>query len=84
MTLSLARDSTPAVTFGDFARRLRESDLALLKGSDYRALNRELKSLTDGPEVRIAYLGNVTLGLLPPYPAVHGAREGWRGDWGSR
>jgi FkbH-like protein len=78
MTLSLARDSTPAVTFGDFARRLRESDLALLKGSDYRALNRELKSLTDGPEVRIAYLGNVTLGLLPPYPAVHGAREGWR------
>jgi FkbH-like protein len=78
MTLSLATESVPAASFGDFARRLRESDLALLKGSDYRALNRELKTLTDGSKVRIAYLGNVTLSLLPPYPAVHCAREGWQ------
>jgi FkbH-like protein len=78
MTLSPSPGPMPAVTFGDFAQRLRTSDLALLKGSDYRALNRELKAHTDGPEVRIAYLGNVTLSLLPPYPAVHCAREGWR------
>jgi FkbH-like protein len=78
MTLSLATESIPTGSFNDFARRLRESDLTLLKGSDYRALNRELKAIADGPEVRVAYLGNVTLSLLPPYPAVHCAREGWR------
>lgn len=78
MTLSLATETISPATFSEFARRLRESDLARLKGRDYRALNRELKALTDGPEVRIAYLGNVTLSLLPPYPAVYCAREGWR------
>ena len=87
MTLSLATESSLPAGFSAFQRRLQSSDLSLLKGSDYRALNRELKAISDGPEARIAYLGNVTLSLLPPYPAVHCAREGWRakshvGDFG--
>jgi FkbH-like protein len=87
MTLSLATESSPLAGFAEFQRRLQASDLSLLKGSDYRALNRELKVISDGPEARIAYLGNVTLSLLPPYPAVHCARAGWRaksyvGDFG--
>jgi FkbH-like protein len=57
--------------------QLLETDMTSLNGADYRALNRQLKLLTDGPQLRIAYLGNVTLSLLPPFVAAHCAREGW-------
>lgn len=63
--------------FAALRAQLRETDMTALGGAGYRALNRQLKLLTDGPQLRIAYLGNVTLSPLPPFVAAHCAREGW-------
>jgi FkbH-like protein len=70
---------TPAPTdeLAELRTRLMETDLTALGSADYRALQRQLKAIEIGPELRIAYLGNVTLDFLPPFVAVHGAREGW-------
>lgn len=70
---------TPAPTdeLAELRNRLMETDLTALGSADYRALHRQLKAIEIGPELRIAYLGNVTLDFLPPFVTVHGAREGW-------
>ena len=49
---------------------LRATDLSALDGPGYRAINRRLRALKDPAGVRIAYLGNVTLDLLPPFAAA--------------
>jgi FkbH-like protein len=66
-----------AEEFAALRAQLLETDMASLGSAGYRALNRQLKALKDGPPLRIAYLGNVTLNLLPPFIAAHCAREGW-------
>ena len=58
-------------------RQLMETDLTALSSADYRTFHRQLKAIETGPELRLAYLGNITLNFLPPFVAVHGAREGW-------
>lgn len=67
-----------ANTMTDMRRLLRDVDFSAMTSGQYRLINRQLRAIKDGPEVRIAYLGNVTLDLLPPYVAAHNAREGWR------
>jgi FkbH-like protein len=76
--------AAPGYDTSDFAdelaelrNRLLETDMAALGSADYRTLHRQVKAIAVGPELRIAYLGNVTLNFLPPFVAVHGAREGW-------
>lgn len=66
-----------AVELAELRNRLMETDMTALGSADYRTLHRQVKAITVGPELRIAYLGNVTLNFLPPFVAVHGAREGW-------
>lgn len=56
---------------------LRATDLSTLDGPGYRAINRRLRALKEPAGVRIAFLGNVTLDLLPPFAAAHCARAGW-------
>ena len=79
MTSSLGFDPAGPVAekFAALRAQLLETDMTSLNGAGYRALNRQLKLLTDGPQLRITYLGNVTLSLLPPFVAAHCAREGW-------
>jgi FkbH-like protein len=64
-------------SFAELRDQLRGTDLGTLDGAGYRAVNRKLRSLAGSPGLRIAYLGNVTLDLLPPYVATHCARAGW-------
>lgn len=61
----------------NLCRSLQRRDISRFSGADYRAVQRELKGITAGPEIPIAYLGNCTLNFLPPFVAVHAAREGW-------
>src|SRR5690606_729317 len=63
-------------SISEISSRLRQIDMGTLDSAAYRALNRELKSI-DGPPLRIAYLGNMTLDLLPSYIKANCAREGW-------
>ncbi|HSH73285.1 MAG TPA: HAD-IIIC family phosphatase [Methylophilaceae bacterium] len=57
--------------------RLRDTDFNRFSPADYRALNRQLRNFQDGSGIKVAYLGNVTMDLLPPYVAAHTARLGW-------
>lgn len=72
------RDFSTAETMHDMQRLLRDVDFSTLTSAEYRSINRQLRGMEDGAEVRIAYLGNVTLDMLPPYVAAHNARSGWR------
>lgn len=64
-------------SFAELRNRLLQLDMGKLDSAAYRAINRELKAIKHGPELRIAYLGNMTLDLLPPYINAGCAREGW-------
>lgn len=63
--------------FSDLRARLRLVDMSKLDSAAYRAINRELKAIKQGPQLRVAYLGNMTLDLLPPYVNANCARVGW-------
>jgi len=63
--------------FAALRDELRATDLSTLDGPGYRAVNRRLRALPGPAGVRIAFLGNVTLDLLPPFVAAHCARAGW-------
>jgi FkbH-like protein len=69
--LGAARDSA------DLARALSGLDPGKLTVNDYSQLSRALQAGA-APDVRIAYLGNFTLDLLPRYVDVCAAREGLR------
>lgn len=53
-------------------------DLDKLTANDYSLLSRGLQAGGQAPDVKVAYLGNFTLDLLPRYVDVHFAREGLR------
>jgi FkbH-like protein len=61
-------------------RALAGLDLDRLSANDYSLLSRSLQGRpalsTAPPDVRVAYLSNFTLDLLPRYVDVHCAREG--------
>jgi FkbH-like protein len=59
-------------------RTLSELDLEKLSAQDYSVLSRALQGGAGEPAVRVAFLGNFTLDLLPRYVDVHCAREGLR------
>ncbi|HEX6863151.1 MAG TPA: hypothetical protein VF414_10075, partial [Thermoanaerobaculia bacterium] len=59
------------------ARALSGLDPGALTVNDYSLLSRALQT-SGPPDVRIAYLGNFTLDLLPRYVDVCAAREGLR------
>ena len=62
--------------FAALRARLRLVDMSQLDSAGYRAVNRELKAMKQGPQLRVAYLGNMTLDLLPPYVNANCARVG--------
>ncbi len=53
-------------------------DLARLSARDYNVLSRAIQGFGGQPHVKVAYLGNFTLDLLPRFVDVHCAREGIR------
>ncbi|HYO14538.1 MAG TPA: HAD-IIIC family phosphatase [Thermoanaerobaculia bacterium] len=53
-------------------------DLGQLSSNDYSLLSRALQGAGVPPDVRIAYLSNFTLDLLPRFVDVHCAKEGLR------
>jgi FkbH-like protein len=63
--------------FAALRARLRLIDMERLDSAGYRAINRELRTIKQGPPLRVAYLGNMTLDLLPPYVNANCARVGW-------
>lgn len=69
--LGAARDAT------DLVRALADLDAGKLTVNDYSLLSRALQT-GGAPDVKIAYLGNFTLDLLPRYVDVCAAREGLR------
>lgn len=65
-------------SLAELRRQLAATDFDKLTSIGYRAIGRQVAGLEDGPACRVACLGNVTLDLLPPFLAAHGACEGWR------
>lgn len=55
-------------------------DLDKLTANDYSVLSRALRAHGGAPDVKIAYLSNFTIDLLPRYVDVCCAREGLRAD----
>ena len=53
-------------------------DLDKLTARDYNALSRTVQGFAREPDVKVAYLSNFTLDLLPRYVDVYCAREGIR------
>ncbi|HWM92293.1 MAG TPA: HAD-IIIC family phosphatase [Thermoanaerobaculia bacterium] len=53
-------------------------DLEKLTANDYGLLSKALHARQSQADIKIAYLGNFTLDLLPRYVDVHCAREGLR------
>jgi FkbH-like protein len=53
----------------------RRTDLARFTAGDYRKAHRQLQTARGLTEQRIAYLGNMTLDLLPQFVSVHAARN---------
>lgn len=70
-------DFSAATDIGQLKTQLRDVDIHHFSPADYRALNRQLRRLQDGTGFKVAFLGNVTMDLLPPYVAAHNARQGW-------
>ena len=58
------------------AKALAPLDLDHLSAQDYSLLARALARRAGAPDVKMAYLGNFTLDLLPRYVEVAAAREG--------
>ncbi|HVR97258.1 MAG TPA: HAD-IIIC family phosphatase [Thermoanaerobaculia bacterium] len=59
-------------------RLLSELELEKLSAQDYSVVSRALQGRAGEPDVRVAFLGNFTLDLMPRYVDVHCAREGLR------
>ncbi|HEX5759851.1 MAG TPA: HAD-IIIC family phosphatase [Thermoanaerobaculia bacterium] len=78
MTETTKPAALAAGDFPAFARALAETDLERLSAQEWSALWRRLQELPGEPEVRVAYLGNFTLDLLPRHVDVACAREGLR------
>jgi FkbH-like protein len=67
-----------ADSFSTLHRALSTVDLDKLTARDYNALSRAVQGFGGEPDVKVAYLSNFTLDLLPRYVDVYCAREGIR------
>jgi FkbH-like protein len=70
------RKVAEAADFSQAHRALLDCDLARLSSGNYAACDRALRRVISGSTVKIAYLSNFTVDLLPAYVNVRCAREG--------
>lgn len=67
-----------ADSFATLHRGLSTVELEKLTARDYNLLSRAIQGFGGEPDVKVAYLGNFTLDLLPHYVDAYCAREGLR------
>ncbi|MFT3968482.1 MAG: HAD-IIIC family phosphatase [Sphingobium sp.] len=70
MTLDQHRD------FASIVQALRNDEEAVATAADYRRISRALKAVDQGPALRVALMGNMTLDLLSPFLMVETAKLG--------
>jgi len=70
------RAASPEVTFEELHSSLKERPISSFTAGELAALSRRLQALGRAADVRLAYLGNVTLDFLAPVVSVLAARRG--------
>jgi len=75
-TKKLVRNIKACQTAEDIFDTIQDLDMSELAARHFVTINRKIEELKPNPDVRIAYLSNFTVDMLPPFFNVYAASEG--------